>query len=84
MMRGLAGQESGDPAKAAAAMIRLSELESPPLRLLLGDDALAIARQSYRQSLADTDVWAHFSQSTGFNDDSSAGRAAALKSLGIS
>ncbi|MET0544725.1 MAG: oxidoreductase [Caulobacterales bacterium] len=37
-----AGQEPGDPAKAAAAMIATVESNDPPLRLMLGADAYAL------------------------------------------
>ena len=34
------GQQPGDPAKAASAILRLSEMENPPLRLALGKYAV--------------------------------------------
>jgi NAD(P)-dependent dehydrogenase (short-subunit alcohol dehydrogenase family) len=34
------GQQPGDPAKAAAAILRLSEMENPPLRVALGKYAM--------------------------------------------
>jgi NAD(P)-dependent dehydrogenase (short-subunit alcohol dehydrogenase family) len=37
------GQEPGDPAKAAQAIVSIAGLEEPPLRLLLGRDAVAYA-----------------------------------------
>ncbi|MDQ0808311.1 NAD(P)-dependent dehydrogenase (short-subunit alcohol dehydrogenase family) [Streptomyces sp. B3I7] len=37
------GQEPGDPAKAAQAIVGIAGLEEPPLRLLLGRDAVAYA-----------------------------------------
>ncbi|MBD1362852.1 SDR family NAD(P)-dependent oxidoreductase [Mucilaginibacter sp. ZT4R22] len=33
------GQQSGDPEKAAAAIIEIGQMENPPLYLLLGEDA---------------------------------------------
>ena len=37
------GQEAGDPARLAEAVIKVTESENPPLRLLLGRDAYEIA-----------------------------------------
>jgi hypothetical protein len=34
------GQQPGDPGKAASAILRLSEMENPPLRLALGKYAV--------------------------------------------
>ncbi len=39
------GTAPGDPKKAAQAMLKVMEQENPPLRLLLGNDALAMFRQ---------------------------------------
>jgi hypothetical protein len=39
------GQQSGDPAKLAQALITLSTLENPPLRFLAGADAIGTAEQ---------------------------------------
>ena len=36
--------QRGDPAKAAQAILQLAAMSAPPLRLLLGSDAFAIAR----------------------------------------
>lgn len=40
----LDGHQPGDAAKLAAAVMRLIEMKPPPVRLALGDDALARAR----------------------------------------
>src|SRR6266568_5589523 len=40
------GKQPGDPAKAAAAIIRIAGHEQPPLRLLLGSDAFTFATQN--------------------------------------
>lgn len=37
------GNQQGDPEKAALALIDLSEMENPPLHLVLGSDAFSIA-----------------------------------------
>jgi NAD(P)-dependent dehydrogenase (short-subunit alcohol dehydrogenase family) len=41
-----AGHESGDPTRAAAALIKAIVAEDPPLHLLLGEDALKYAALS--------------------------------------
>ncbi|MFI6047711.1 oxidoreductase [Nocardia sp. NPDC051321] len=40
----VSGRQPGDPARAAAAIATVVDAETPPLRLLLGSDALAGAR----------------------------------------
>ncbi|MEU6347077.1 SDR family NAD(P)-dependent oxidoreductase [Streptomyces sp. NPDC046977] len=57
-------QAAGDPARVAQAIVRLSELADPPVRLLLGSDALAGARAAAK-ALADSDsIWQEFSRTT--------------------
>ena len=41
---GVSGRQPGDPVRAAAAIAAIVDAEVPPLRLLLGSDALAGAR----------------------------------------
>lgn len=43
--KGANGQQSGDPAKLAQALITLSTLENPPLRFIAGADAIGTAEQ---------------------------------------
>ncbi|MFL6118420.1 oxidoreductase [Actinophytocola sp.] len=40
----VSGRQPGDPARAAAAIAAVVDMDTPPLRLLLGSDALAGAR----------------------------------------
>src|SRR5258708_11869220 len=42
------GAQPGDPAKAAAAILRVASADDPPLRLLLGSDALLAAEAAAR------------------------------------
>jgi NAD(P)-dependent dehydrogenase (short-subunit alcohol dehydrogenase family) len=63
-----AGREPGDPAKAAEAIITLVNEANPPLRLLLGRDAVLIARRVDQAKLAETDRWEQLSSSTSFED----------------
>jgi hypothetical protein len=37
----MSGAQSGDPAKAAKAIVDLASMDNPPLRLVLGPDAFA-------------------------------------------
>ncbi len=62
-----AGQQPGDPRKAAAAILRITEIAEPPLRLALGNDAMAFLRNSYKTNAEELDRWAEFTQSTDFD-----------------
>ena len=42
------GQEPGDPRKAAVVIIGITDEANPPLRLPLGNDALAVLRHGYK------------------------------------
>ena len=48
-----AGHESGDPAKAAAAILKIAEADNPPLHLLLGADAIHYATRAAGQLQTD-------------------------------
>jgi NAD(P)-dependent dehydrogenase (short-subunit alcohol dehydrogenase family) len=63
-----AGHEPGDPAKGAQAIITVANEANPPLRLLLGKDAVMIARKVDQAKLAETDRWEQLSSSTNFDD----------------
>src|SRR5207245_4517953 len=43
--KGQNGQQSGDPAKLAQALIRISSQEKPPRRFIAGADAIGTAEQ---------------------------------------
>jgi NAD(P)-dependent dehydrogenase (short-subunit alcohol dehydrogenase family) len=64
-MDGIDGTQPGDPAKAAAAILRTLEEPDAPLRLALGDDAVDAIRAKYDRLLADLDAWAHVSRGLG-------------------
>jgi NAD(P)-dependent dehydrogenase (short-subunit alcohol dehydrogenase family) len=65
-MRQRAGSEPGDPTKAAQAIITIVNEEHPPLRLLLGRDAVWQARQIDQAKLAEAARWEPLSDSTDF------------------
>ena len=39
------GQQGGDPAKLAQALLTITDLEQPPLRFIAGADAIAQAEE---------------------------------------
>ncbi|KAI0631467.1 NAD-P-binding protein [Trametes polyzona] len=53
---------NGDTSKAAEALYRLSELPSPPMRLMLGKESVAIARAKTASVLAETEQYASWSE----------------------
>ncbi|GAB2986151.1 oxidoreductase [Amycolatopsis acidiphila] len=61
-----AGTWPGDPARGAKALVDIAKLDEPPLRLLLGSDALARAEQSSRSRAEEAQRWAEVSRSTDF------------------
>jgi NAD(P)-dependent dehydrogenase (short-subunit alcohol dehydrogenase family) len=60
------GAQPGDPARAAQVIAGLPDLEEPPLRLLLGTDALTLADKASRSRAAEAEHWADVSRSTDF------------------
>ena len=61
------GQEGGDPAKMAAAILRIAGQPDAPLQLLLGADAVHYATQSWASFQEEFGRWAPLSLSTGFD-----------------
>lgn len=60
------GNQPGDPAKAAQALLALVEAENPPTRLFLGADALILVDQKLDAMNAERDRWDTLSRSTSF------------------
>lgn len=56
-IRGYSGNQPGDPVRAAQAIIKVTETENPPLRLLLGAAALRGARNKINDLKKDIDAW---------------------------
>jgi NAD(P)-dependent dehydrogenase (short-subunit alcohol dehydrogenase family) len=56
----------GDPSKAAQAILRVASVPEPPLRLLLGTDAVFLAELVARQRAADDARWRELSVTTDF------------------
>jgi NAD(P)-dependent dehydrogenase (short-subunit alcohol dehydrogenase family) len=60
------GVQPGDPAKAAAVVIHVASLDEPPLRLLLGSDAVRGAEQNDVARIEADRKWRDVSVSTDF------------------
>jgi NAD(P)-dependent dehydrogenase (short-subunit alcohol dehydrogenase family) len=65
--QGMNGQQGGDPAKLAAALVTITELDNPPLRWVAGADAVAAVEQKAKDLLAQ--VHAHRELSTNLAHD---------------
>jgi NAD(P)-dependent dehydrogenase (short-subunit alcohol dehydrogenase family) len=63
---GIAGRQMGDPARAAAAVLKLVDAPDPPLHLLLGSDALRRARVKLDAVIEEIDRWEDVTRSTDF------------------
>jgi NAD(P)-dependent dehydrogenase (short-subunit alcohol dehydrogenase family) len=61
------GNQPGDPAKAAQALLALVEAPASPVRLFLGDDALGLVHQKLDGMRAEVHAWETLSRSTGFD-----------------
>jgi NADP-dependent 3-hydroxy acid dehydrogenase YdfG len=62
------GQEAGDPAKLAEAIITVTESKNPPLRLLLGEDAYELATQKFTNLLNEIEAWKETTINTDFKE----------------
>ena len=60
------GKQPGDPAKAAAVIMQVANMEDPPLRLLLGSDAVQRVEPNDVAKLEADRKWRHLSVSTDF------------------
>jgi NAD(P)-dependent dehydrogenase (short-subunit alcohol dehydrogenase family) len=61
-------QSAGDPAKVAQVLLRVAGMDRPPVRLLLGSDAFALATEAQRRLLTEDEQWATLSVSTDHDD----------------
>jgi NAD(P)-dependent dehydrogenase (short-subunit alcohol dehydrogenase family) len=66
VLGGHSGQEGGDPAKVAAAILRIAGAADAPVQLLLGADAVHYATQTIAAFQEEFGRWAALSLSTGF------------------
>jgi NAD(P)-dependent dehydrogenase (short-subunit alcohol dehydrogenase family) len=66
-IRGYSGNQPGDPARAAKAIVKAVESENPPLRLLLGRAALKGARNKLEILKRDYDAWQETTEGADFD-----------------
>ncbi|MEO0410492.1 MAG: oxidoreductase [Pseudomonadota bacterium] len=64
-----AGNEAGDPVKAAAAIAGIAGAQNPPLHLLLGDDALGYWRGKQAQMAEEVAAYETLSRSIAIDGD---------------
>ncbi len=65
--KGCNGQQSGDPAKLAQALIKISVEEKPPRRFIAGADAVATAEQVAATLQQQTDAYRELSSSLAYD-----------------
>ncbi|MFF2536072.1 SDR family NAD(P)-dependent oxidoreductase [Streptomyces cyaneofuscatus] len=63
-MRNFTAEANGDPVKVAQAVLTVSALDEPPLRLLLGSDSYTYGRAAWAGRLEEDEKWRHVSVST--------------------
>ena len=61
------GSQAGDPAKAAQAILAAMAADSPPLRLVLGGDAIDRIRHRLETMQAELDAWEAVGRDTSFD-----------------
>jgi hypothetical protein len=62
------GTQTGDPAKAADAIVRAVCAPKPPLRLPLGPDAVDVVRKKLASVQENLETWLDVSSGTNFDD----------------
>ena len=62
------GQQGGDPAKLASALVQLAGQDEPPLRWVAGADAIAAVEQKAKDLLAQVDAYRELSSSLAYSD----------------
>ena len=62
------GKQHNNPAKGAVAIIEAVKAKNPPLHLLLGADALNLARKELAAMAKDFDEWEKLTRSTEFDE----------------
>jgi NAD(P)-dependent dehydrogenase (short-subunit alcohol dehydrogenase family) len=65
-IRGYSGNQPGDPVRAAKAIVKVTEVENPPLHLLLGAAALKGGRNKLDVLKKDFDAWAETTEGADF------------------
>jgi NAD(P)-dependent dehydrogenase (short-subunit alcohol dehydrogenase family) len=62
------GQQAGDPAKLATALVQLASQDTPPLRWVAGADAIATVEQKAKDLLAQVDAYRELSTNLAHHD----------------
>jgi NAD(P)-dependent dehydrogenase (short-subunit alcohol dehydrogenase family) len=62
------GQQGGDPAKLATALVQLASQDEPPRRWVAGADAIATVEQKAKDLLAQADAYRELSSSLAYSD----------------
>jgi NAD(P)-dependent dehydrogenase (short-subunit alcohol dehydrogenase family) len=62
------GQQGGDPAKLAEALVRLAGQDEPPLRFVAGADAITTVEQKAKDLLAQADAYRELSTNLAHDD----------------
>jgi len=62
------GQQGGDPAKLATALVQLAGQDEPPLRWVAGADAIATVEQKAKDLLAQADAYRELSSNLAHDD----------------
>jgi len=62
------GQQSGDPAKLAQALLTITDLERPPLRFIAGADAIAQAEEKLAERQQQIDAYRDLSSSLALDE----------------
>ena len=65
---GMNGQQAGDPAKLAAALVTLTGQEDPPRRWVAGADAVATVEQKAQTLLVEVDAYRELSSHLAYDD----------------
>jgi NAD(P)-dependent dehydrogenase (short-subunit alcohol dehydrogenase family) len=65
---GMNGQQGGDPAKLASALVQLAGQEEPPLRFVAGADAIATVEQKAKDLLAQAGAYRELSSNLAYDD----------------
>jgi len=69
--KGANGQQTGDPAKLAQALITIVDASNPPRRFLAGADAVATAEQVAEQLQKETNAYRELSSSLAYDESAS-------------
>jgi len=65
---GMNGQQAGDPAKLANALVQLASQDEPPLRFAAGADAIETVEQKAQNLLAQADAYRELSSNLAHDD----------------